>query len=711
VNAKQKREEVSALTAPTKAFRILVPVLILSILAATVFAIHATSNLRVYASRINYPNASLFGVRNTTLYFTLVENGTINMTTLTVIYPNAGMGFNFTHENACGFPQPASIGCTCNSSMNNSIMFNCSGSGLAVTPGATVGFVLNLSNLPSIPEYNVSLLSNISAFNGSTVFTADHNVSFLNIQDGRLFHTLIEFGRGRGNYFYDCFGGATSAGTGIGYNATPALTEMELNFLHKVVNAKPYYGLPNALATNASFMCLYPNASTVVREHLVEYIKKESAGTLPWNASYLIPEIEGSWERMGYLGQQYSSLDQAPVGRIWDINCTNIAYRLPDAGGNVSIPRHDCRLEVRSPDALNITARPEVCVLGNGTAEAIVLYSIKNIENYPVTEVRIEIGSPQAGPTELYGPGDYADFIGTRGELWGDARDKFELDRIDLRPGETENITLVLRFNTTRFNASVNDTATIGATQFRYVQTWEANAYNPTEYIQTITPASNGPSGTGNCSSALVNSGNPGGVFNMSQNVSIVSVQASLQNINNILVFINGTTIAINNTVNNINTIVTDIQTTTNNISLIVGAINFTLGQLNLTATISQIRDNVTTILSLIERSREFEDELVFLVTDAVVQSDRAQRAAEAGDAQEAMDALRAANDRLQQAASRLNEVQAQRQRELDLASSKSAGGGLSSPLATLSLVLLLLAAAVIYFLLRKRQPPREEQR
>jgi len=134
--------------------------------------------------------------------------------------------------------------------------------------------------------------------------------------------------------------------------------------------------------------------------------------------------------------------------------------------------------------------------------------------------------------------------------------DQYRIEKTQLLPGESEIIQLVVRFDTTNAPnmAAVNLTNGIKA---EYVTCWELNAYNPTEYVQTLTGV-----GTGS--------------VNMAVPSSIVGVTNLVNLISTLVIDINVTITQINQTVTDIQTIVDIINTTTQDTNIIVKAINAT---------------------------------------------------------------------------------------------------------------------------------------
>lgn len=391
------------------------------------------------------------------------------------------------------------------------------------------------------PEYNTTTFSMVS----NNTYTGN-DVDFIRIRSDEIFHTLVEFGRGRGNYFFDSYGGGQYAGSGhsgTGCPYVPNGTLFELNFLHKVNNIKHYFGSLTDFAYNATFQCSYPNA-TVVREHLINNIITNTSGTY---LNYEIPRIEGSWERMGFLGMDFKAGDYG-VGSDIVINCTNITYRFPFAGGYFYIPEDSFTLEVRDRYPF-IASASAFGLIGNGTQEMLITYNITNNESYTLDNVIFEIQAPP-----------YAQFIGLRGELWGVGEDQHRIEKLNLLPGESEVITLAARFNT----SEAPDLSSLDYTngiKSKYTTCWEINAYNPTEYTQTIT-------GLGGIS------------LNMSLKSNITSVITRIIQIKNLTTRINRTVININDTVNHIQVVIDVINETTQDTNIIVKQINSTSHQI-----------------------------------------------------------------------------------------------------------------------------------
>ena len=331
-------------------------------------------------------------------YFITAENHTI------VITNNEGATINYNLSVPSGWTA-SNVSCT---EVNSSNVF-CND----VADGATAEFLLE--NPTTDDNYTITAVS----ITGGTT----NDIKFIAIDPDEIFYTLVEYGRGRGNYPFDSIGDIT-------YPYLPNGTEFELNYLHKIFNIKQYYGLASSVAENATWTCTYPNY-TSIRHHLITNI---SIG-IDWTASYEINETEGSWERMGFFGQRIPSRAYN-AGDSFLINCTDVGYNLFDAGGNISIDEDSFSLEIRNREPVIVNAST-TSTLGNGSQEVEIVYIINNSEFYPLDSVVVEIQSPQLST-----------FIGIRGELWGTSKDKYLMERTEIAASDSESITLVARFNT-----------------------------------------------------------------------------------------------------------------------------------------------------------------------------------------------------------------------------------------------------------------------
>lgn len=630
-------------------------------------------------------------------------------------------GFNSIHADFI-FPSGWSVifngtNCANNSGLNVSCNLS---KGIDGTPSGTFVVASPTSAPPAL--YNVTEIK--AVINGSpTTGDTSNSMKFLRIRDAEIFYTLIEYGRGRGNYFVNTRANDTD-GTRSGYPFIPNETTIELNYLHKIFNIRQYLGLApskSSNAYNATFTCIYPS-DAVVRTHLVTNITRTSI----WNASYKVEEIEGSFERMGFLGQAVQNGSYATDGTL-TINCTTIKYALPDAGGNVSINNNGITLVVKKKYPFTIQANSTPNPIGTGTQEILVNYTINNTEMFPLEDVTIDISAPP-----------YAQFVGVRGELFGEATRFYSFHRTRWNANGTETIILVARFNTTGITAtSLNVTGPEGV-RISFIAPWDANAYNPFKTVQVIQQSSqNGvlpvdtaltPAIVGvldelrtirlaslNINATITGLNNTINIINTTLftvnttlnrlnstvaeiNVTLINVRDTDYAINATLAGINNTIRIINGTINQVNTTVTEIRTIDLNINATVTYINATvnyinstaLSQVNATNIINNITDardklvqnisfsiNVTmnqtsAILTDIRRLKEFDEELVFLVTDSFGLQQQAAQEASSGETSAALQSLAEANDKLKAAAERLAELQNREQSNLGAASAPS---------------------------------------
>jgi hypothetical protein len=469
-------------------------VILMFIIAA--FAVSA-ADISQYADRLNY--------WDTEQHTITVTNNCAGDSEVNITIP-VGFAYN---SGTCTNPSAGLINCI-------------------ILSGSSKTYTVNSSS--STQEYKISTFS---AVTNNTCTTS--NTSLIRIHPSEIFHTLVEYGRGRGNYFFDSYKGMNLSGSGRteqGCTYLPDNTALELNYLHKILNIKQYYESPLSNAYNASFTCTYPNV-TIVRQHLTTAIN--NLGSF-WLVDYFISEIEGSWERMAYLAQDFD-VGELTAGNTIIINCTNIAYKLPDMGGDIFIEEDSFTLTVVDKEPFTVTAlSPAGTVVGNGTQEVVLMYSITNTAPYPVSDVIIEIEAPP-----------YAAFIGTRGELWGYGLDQYRIEKTELLPGQTETIYLVARFDTSTAG-NINNTLLTNGVKISYITCWEANAYNPSSYMQRIYTGANV-------------------TVNMSLPTNATNIINILININTTTSIIQQTTFNINNTVNDIFDWVQVINQSTWNIS------------------------------------------------------------------------------------------------------------------------------------------------
>jgi len=626
-----------------------------------------------------------------------------------------------------------------NCANNSGLNISCN---LSTTSGWTASgsFVVASPKTAPPPLYNVTAIKAVTNESDAT----SNTMKFLRIRDAEIFYTLIEYGRGRGNYFVNTMVNNTD-GTLNGVPFLPNETSIELNYLHKIFNVRQYFGLPTAKAYNVTWTCVYPN-DTVTRTHLATSIMRSGA---IWNTTYGIDELEGSFERMGYMTQLISNGTYAVDKQVM-INCTSIKYFLPEIAGNISINNNGLNLTIKKKYPFAVQGNATSSPIGAGTQEIIINYTINNTETFAVDDVSIEISAPT-----------YSSFIGVRGELFGSAVNKYKFSRARFGPNQTESILLVARFNTTGMSGitSLNVTGTDGVT-ITYVTPWDANAYNPLKTTQIIRQSNqNGllavdtsltPSITSIFDelrtlrlatlniNATISSINEtirvlnGTLFTVNAtltrlnstvseiNITLISTRNTAYAINATVLGIQNTVNAVNGTVTQINTTVTEIKNTVNNINTTVTYINATVNYINTSGVqvdstniinnITDARDKIiqnvslainitmnqtSAILNDIRRLREFDEELVFLVTDSFGLQQQATQEASRGETQEALQSLAQANDKLKEAAQRLYELQQQGQNNAEIASPDIS---VSDSLINILTIIIIIACAGAYF-------------
>ena len=224
---------------------------------------------------------------------------------------------------------------------------------------------------PTNQENYSTHLFNATTNNSQSV----NNITFLVIPNGEIFNTLVEFGRGRGNYIYNSQGGGSSSSAGTGYPYIPENTTLELTYLHKTFHVEQYLNLSNTEAANVTYQCSYPSVS-VIRSH--GDVSKRKTST--WLVNYLANSLYSSWERTNYLTQHYDGTEYVDNQRVY-INCTDIAYTLHEGYGNVSISKMNFSLLVSKKDPYNIT----IANAGDSVTATII-----NSESYPTEDLTIE---------------------------------------------------------------------------------------------------------------------------------------------------------------------------------------------------------------------------------------------------------------------------------------------------------------------------------
>ena len=369
---------------------------------------------------------------------------------------------------------------------------------------------------------------------GGTGGYTSNTVNIIRIKEEELFRTLIEFSRGRGDYFFDS---GSQNRKGQQCTDLPADTAIELNYLHKVYPIlNNYFNIPSAEGSNVSIYCEYPNV-TITKQHLATNVAFSGAFA---KVNFTSDFLENSWEKVFFLVQDFDA-SQYAVGDKMTINCTSMSYYLAGANGWVVANANAFNLNFRNSTPLTLTATSDVPEIGTGTQEVVITYTLTNTENMTLSAssnpITVDIQAPQG-----------AEFIGTRGELWGTALGTYHLELNSMMPFESKTFSLVAKFTTT--GTGVIDLCS-GA-DVKFVPCWQINAYNPMATNQYLTCA--GSNITVNATAVAVTSVQ-GQLSDIGTNLSRVEAKIDL---------LNNTVNQINSTVNNIKTIVQQINATTN---------------------------------------------------------------------------------------------------------------------------------------------------
>lgn len=320
----------------------------------------------------------------------------------------------------------------------------------------------------SVGEYATQAFT-LTANNSYTSET----VTFVRMKDEEILRTLVEFGRGRGNYFYD------SGTNRKGEQCTdlPALTDIELNYLHKVFpTINTYLNLPAADGTSVELYCEYAN-KTLTKTHLATNIAVGTRTAVNYSSDW----IKDSWEKVFYAVQDFDSTEQA-VGSQIEVNCSSLKYYLSEANGWISVSADSFALNFQNASPLVSYATASPSSIGTGTSEVAITYTITNTEDITLSSstnpITVDIQAPQQ-----------AVFIGTRGELWGTELDTYRFELNSIGANEEVNITLYAKFET-------DGTTPLYLSQgisVSFVPCWQINAYNPlaieeaVDFVGTIT--------------------------------------------------------------------------------------------------------------------------------------------------------------------------------------------------------------------------------
>jgi len=389
-------------------------------------------------------------------------------------------------------------------------------------------------------------------------------VTFVRMKDEEILSTLIEYGRGSGNYFYDSSAANTK---GIQCTDLPALTDIQLHYLHKIYpTINTYLNIPSADGTNVELYCEYANR-TILKTHLATNIVFVGARS---QVNYSSDWIKDSWEKVFWTTQDFDADEQA-VGTQIEVNCSSMKYYLEDANGWVTVSADSLALDFRDATPLTVSASSSPASIGTGTSEVLITYTITNTESTALSSSTDTMVINIEAPPE-------AQFIGTRGELWGYGEDVHVEEVINLGAGESYNITLAARFDTTGATPLVlSDGITIS-----FVPCWQVNAYNPLD-TQQVLAVTETITVTG---AAVEINGVPQTLQNIENNLTlIISYVENLETIsiqiNNTVNALENTIVEINGTVNNIDVNVDYLLTNMSGLYDLLNAMNVTLSQNN----------------------------------------------------------------------------------------------------------------------------------
>ena len=294
------------------------------------------------------------------------------------------------------------------------------------------------------------------------------SVTLVKINPLKVMDTLVELGRGRGNYIYSSrYGGAKEQG---GTTFFPASSVTQMYFLHRIYNIGQYVGLGTEAASSVSLTCNYPNKTLVVY-HLAD---STTLGNPNWTVAYSFTEIEPSFWRMPYAGLEFTASDYSS-GSTFSTECSSLTYSL--TRGTVTASSDSVSLTAGSVSPLSVSVDyPSDIALGLGQEEVELTYTITNgnaAGNYDLTDIVFEIEAPAK-----------ASWIGVRGEIFGSADERYTRTISKLGKGESVNITLYARFDIP--SPTANSTALhSGNWTLRFVPPWELTAYNPDSLEQT----------------------------------------------------------------------------------------------------------------------------------------------------------------------------------------------------------------------------------
>lgn len=312
-------------------------------------------------------------------------------------------------------------------------------------------------------------VSNGSIVTNGTLFTSN-SLTFVKIDSSLILSTLVEYGRGDGNYFYSTYSLNESAqddfAKGHKCNYIPQGRVVELNFLHKMFNVKPTLGLGFSNVNDATLYCKYPNEN-LVRMHLATNISKNNDG---FEIAYRAQNLKPDWDRIAYVGFDFFSKDI-------NVTCSNFSYYLPELSNYIRVDSQILQFEAVDPNPVTVTYSN---VFGggfdfnNGTVYFPITFNFANEGEFDVNNLAVDIVLPNNGR-----------FVSVKGELFATAQNSYRFELNNLAQNETFLLDANIRFDMTDTNYS--NQSIIDHIDFSYIPCWQEYSYNPLseDYILT----------------------------------------------------------------------------------------------------------------------------------------------------------------------------------------------------------------------------------
>lgn len=381
-------------------------------------------------------------------YTPTMHNITMNYTGTTV-----GARINATYPGGFTFLS-ASANCTHDASAKN---VSCSN----IQPNTTAWYSVN-STGPSA-EFAVSVFSAVVT---NTSFRAD-DIKIVNISDLNIADTLIELGRGRGDYIYSTRYGGSKQENGTTY--FPANSKTQLWYLHRIYNIGQYLGLQQE-GQNITLNCTYPGLPVVSKHPQASRIANESGN---WTVNYTFDgTVEGSFWKMAWtsIETQRNSQQSLADGANITANCSATTYDF--STGKVRTNGELVLLTAATTTPVAVNASPQNSTLARGQSENPITYTVTNNGRYKIRDLQLEFEAPQ-----------YSKWISVRGELFGTSIQKYNLELPELSAGESAVVQLVARFD---IPATATDAAAIklGKWDAAFIPPWEMASYNPLKIEQ-----------------------------------------------------------------------------------------------------------------------------------------------------------------------------------------------------------------------------------